>query len=98
MTKACEDQELLLGGLVDGELDAANTAMVEAHVLRCDGCREELERVQAVRNLMRGHGVRHKGPPALRSRISALPELTPRAANQNRVAGWLAPGLAGAIA
>ena len=31
---ACVDQELLLGGLVDGELDAANTAMVEAHAGR----------------------------------------------------------------
>ena len=98
MTKACEDQELLLGGLVDGELDAANTSMVEAHVLRCEGCREELERVHAVRSLLRSEGVRHKAPATLRSRISALPELTPRAANQNRVAGWLAPGLAGAIA
>ncbi|MGN6848809.1 MAG: anti-sigma factor family protein, partial [Sphingomicrobium sp.] len=48
---ACVDQELLLGGLVDGELDAANTALVEAHVARCDGCREELERLQAVRTL-----------------------------------------------
>ena len=49
---ACEDQELLLGGLVDGELDAANTALVEAHVARCEGCREELERLQAVRSLL----------------------------------------------
>ena len=29
---ACADQELLLGGLLDNELDAANVAMVEAHV------------------------------------------------------------------
>jgi anti-sigma factor RsiW len=98
MTKACADQELLLGGLVDGELDAANTAMVEAHVLRCEGCREELERLQAVRSMLRSEGVRHKAPQALRSRISALPELNPKAANQNRVASWLAPALAGALA
>ena len=50
---ACVDQELLLGGLVDNELDAANVAMVEAHVARCEGCREELERLQALRNLLR---------------------------------------------
>ena len=36
---ACADQELLLGGLVDGELDAANTAMVEAHVAPSDARR-----------------------------------------------------------
>jgi anti-sigma factor RsiW len=98
MTNACAEQELLLGGLVDGELDAANTAMVEAHVLRCEGCREELERLHAVRNLLKAEGVRYRAPETLRSRISAMPELTPKAANQNRIAGWLAPGLAGAIA
>ena len=52
MMPACPDQMMLLGGLLDGELDAANTALVEAHVARCSGCREELERQQAVRNLI----------------------------------------------
>ena len=95
---ACVDQELLLGGLVDGELDAANTALVEAHVTRCDGCREELERIQAVRNLLRGEGVRHSAPESLRERIAALPELSPQARDPSRLPGWLAPGLAGALA
>ena len=95
---ACVDQELLLGGIVDGELDAANTAMVEAHVMRCDGCREELERLQAVRNILSGEDVRYSAPSALARRIAALPELSPRAANENRIPHWLAPGLAGALA
>ena len=95
---ACEDQELLLGGLVDGELDAANTALVEAHVARCESCREELERLQAVRTLLRGNGVRHSAPDSLARRVSAMPELAPKAANDNRLTRWLAPGLVGAIA
>jgi anti-sigma factor RsiW len=96
---ACTDQELLLGGLVDGELDAANTALVEAHVARCDGCREALERLEAVRNLMRGEGVRHSAPDELRARILRLPELAPAAANSNpRIPAWLVPGVAGALA
>jgi anti-sigma factor RsiW len=95
---ACVDQELLLGGLVDGELDAANTAMAEAHVARCDGCRDELERLQAVHNLLANEGVRHAAPGSLRKRIAAMPELAPNAANENRLPRWLAPGLAGAIA
>jgi anti-sigma factor RsiW len=95
---ACVDQELLLGGLVDGELDAANTAMVEAHVARCEGCREELDRLQAVRNLLRSEGVRHAAPEALARRIAVMPEFAPRAANENRVRSWLAPALAGAVA
>jgi len=95
---ACIDQELLLGGLVDGELDAANTAMVEAHVSRCEGCREELERLQAVRNMLHLEGVRHRAPDSLLRRISASSEISPRPANQNRVPSWLGPGVAGALA
>jgi anti-sigma factor RsiW len=94
---ACVDQELLLGGLVDGELDAANTALVEAHVTRCGGCREELERLQAVRSLLAADGVRHAAPETLVSRIGAMPELSPKPA-RNWLPGWLAPGVAGALA
>ena len=96
---ACADQELLLGGLVDNELDAANIAMVEAHVARCEGCREELERLRALRNVLRSDGVRHSAPVELSQRIASLPELTaPKAANDNRLLRWLGPGLAGALA
>ncbi len=96
---ACVDQELLLGGLVDSELDAANVAMVEAHVARCEACREELERLQAVRNLLRSDGVRHSTPETLNRRIAAVPELAaPRASNDNRLVRWLGPGIVGALA
>lgn len=95
---ACADQELLLGGLIDNELDAANIAMVEAHVARCEGCREELERLQSVRNLLRQDGVRHSAPESLTRRIAAMPELAPKAANDNRILRWLGPGVAGALA
>lgn len=95
---ACVDQELLLGGLIDSELDAANTALVEAHVARCEGCREELDRLQAVRNLMRSDGVRHAAPDSLARKISSMPEIAPKAANENRILRWLAPGAVGAIA
>ena len=95
---ACVDQELLLGGLIDGELDAANTALVEAHVARCEGCREELERIQAVHNLLRGEEVRHSAPQSLVTRIWTHPELARKAANENRLPGLLGAGLVGAIA
>jgi anti-sigma factor RsiW len=95
---ACVDQEFLLGGLVDGELDAANIALVEAHVARCEDCREELERLQAVRSLVAADGVRHEAPEALVRRIAQLPELSPERASRHRLPGWLAPGLAGALA
>jgi anti-sigma factor RsiW len=95
---ACVDHEQLLGGVVDGELVAANIVMIEAHVARCDDCREELERLQALRNLLRADGVRHIAPESLSRRIAALPELAPKAANENRIPRWLGPALGGALA
>ena len=95
---ACPDQELLLGGLIDGELDAANTALVEAHVSRCEGCREELERIQAVRSLLRADGVRYSAPDTLVSRIAEMPELSRQPTSRHWLPGWLAPGAIGALA
>ena len=95
---ACMDQELLLGALVDGELDAANVALVEAHAARCDGCREELERLQATRGLLAGAGIRHAAPASLVARIEAMPEIGEHPGERHRLPGWLAPGAIGAIA
>src|SRR5512147_885019 len=96
---ACVDQELLLGGLVDGELDAANTAFVEAHVARCHACSQELERLQAVRNLLRTEGVRHSSPRDLKKRILNVPGIAAEApSSRYRLPGWLAPGATGALA
>jgi len=95
---ACVDQELLLGGLVDGELDAANTALLEAHVARCEDCREELDRLHALHNLLRSDGIRHSAPSSLRTRIAALPDLSDKSPSKYRLPGWLAPGLGGALA
>lgn len=95
---ACADQELLLGALVDGELDAANTAMIEAHVARCDGCRAELERIDAVRRLVAADGVRHRAPDGLAERIAQLPELLATPPSRTRLLGWLASGVGGALA
>ncbi len=95
---ACPDQMMLLGGRLDGELDAANTALVEAHVARCSGCREELERQQALRNLIGTNGVRYSAPETLHQRIAAaVPELSPRRARRPML-GWLAPAAGGALA
>ena len=93
MMKACAEQELLLGGLVDGELDAANAALVEAHAARCEGCRDELERIQAVAACSPG-GCASCGPGGPRwPRISALPELNrPGPPTTNRVAGLAGAG------
>jgi anti-sigma factor RsiW len=98
MMPACEDRAHWLGPLVDGDHDAANTAQTEAHIARCDGCREDVERLQALRVLLRGEGVRHDAPPSLHERIAALPELAPRADRSRAIPRWIGPAFAGALA
>ena len=96
---ACADQEMLLGGLVDNELDAANIAMVEAHVARCEDCRRELARLRELRGLLRSDDVRYGAPEALAKKIAAMPALAPpRTSSDLHPLRWLAPGAVGAIA
>jgi anti-sigma factor RsiW len=68
---ACPDKELLLHGLLDGELDAANTLSCEQHLQECAGCAAEFARLQALRNRLRTRGVAFDAPAALRARITA---------------------------
>ena len=96
MMAGCEDQQMVLNGLLDGELDAANAAAAEAHLATCHGCREEYARLEALRRTIAASGARYRAPEALRSRIEAAtaqPQPTRR-----RVPGWLASGFAGALA
>lgn len=44
----------LLSGLIDGELDPAQTATAQAHVARCRSCAVELDDVTTARALVRG--------------------------------------------
>ena len=94
---ACTDQEMLLGALIDNELDAANVALVEAHVARCEDCREELERLQALRDLLKSDGVRYAASETLSRDIAAAPELRQRSQSM-RVPRWIGPALGGALA
>jgi anti-sigma factor RsiW len=68
---ACADRELLLHGLLDGELDAANTLTCEAHLSECAACAAEFRRLQALRSKLRTPGVPFEAPAALRERIAA---------------------------
>ena len=69
---ACTDKELLLHGLLDGELDAANTLVCEAHLSECADCAAEFARLQKLRGKLRTPGVSFEAPAALRARIAAV--------------------------
>ena len=68
---ACADKELLLHGLLDSELDAANTLICEAHLSECGACAAEFSRLQVLRSKLRTPGVPFEVPAALRARIEA---------------------------
>ena len=103
---ACPDHLLLLQGLLDGELDAANALACEAHLKTCAGCAAEFRRLQAVHALLAAPGVAHAAPEGLRSRIVATVEAEAEVGTRapaarppaRRGGGWLAGVGAGAIA
>jgi len=99
MTAPCADQELLLNAYIDDELDAANTARLDAHIAGCSACRDELERLRTAHQLIAGEGVRYEAPDALRSRIGRTIHAERAAGPTSRGRGsWWAPALGGAIA
>jgi anti-sigma factor RsiW len=101
----CPDKELLLHGLLDGELDAVNALACEAHLQTCAGCAAEFERLQALRSKLRAPGVAFEAPAALRSRISAAIGAAAReaatagaaAASAEVVSGPTGVGVVGAV-
>ena len=95
----CADQAVLLNGLLDGELDAANTMRIETHLADCASCSEALRRLQAVRDAVRSPGVRHVAPSGLRERIEGSTVIAdaPRQARPGRATSWLGGGAIGAL-
>lgn len=98
---ACPDKEMMLHGLIDGELDAANALAVEAHVGSCPGCSEELARLQALKRLVRAPGVAFQAPEGLTARIEAMiGEIAPAPPRRRLavLAPWAVSGAFAAIA
>lgn len=70
----CEEAEILIHALVDGELDASHAAEVEAHVASCPRCTAELAAIRDMKDALARTNLRFKAPPHLRRRIEdALP-------------------------
>jgi anti-sigma factor RsiW len=98
---ACSDQTMLLHGLLDGELDAANALACEAHLKTCEACHAELLRQQRLRETLAAPGVAYRAPSSLRARIEASLEQAVAAPARRRartIAPWAASGAISAIA
>ena len=71
----CEEAEVLLNALIDGELDAGHAREVEQHVAGCGRCSATLAAYQKMGQAIASADMRYTAPPALRQRIeAALPK------------------------
>src|SRR5258708_67577 len=91
----CDEAELLLHALIDGELDAGHAREVENHVAGCPRCAAALRDYRAMSKMISEGGARYTAPLGLRRRIeTALPQ--PRVVpNRRAVLRGFALGSAG---
>jgi anti-sigma factor RsiW len=99
---ACENNERLLRGYFDGELDLVRNLEFEEHLKTCPDCAQELRDQQALRDSLRAANLYERAPESLRNRIrAALPaEVRPQpiAVPRRPVLEWLAVAAAILIA
>jgi anti-sigma factor RsiW len=71
----CDEAEILLHALLDGELDAGHAREVEDHIAGCPNCAAQLAAYRQMRKAVVGTELRYAAPPGLRRRIEAsLPQ------------------------
>jgi anti-sigma factor RsiW len=89
----CDEAEILLHALLDGELDAGHIREVEEHIATCPRCAAQLKAYRGMRSAMAASELQFKAPPQLRQRIEAtLPKL--QAPNRRAVLKGFAMGSA----
>ena len=74
----CDEAEILLHALIDGELDAGHAREVEGHIAGCPACAAQLAAYREMSKTIAGAGLRYTAPAALRQRIEAalpLPQI-----------------------
>ena len=68
----CDESEVLLHALIDGELDAGHARNVEAHVAGCRGCADRLAAFRTMHEVMSAAPLKETAPAHLRDRVKAL--------------------------
>jgi anti-sigma factor RsiW len=84
----CDEAEILLHALIDGELDAGHARAVEDHIAGCPHCAAQLAAYREMSKVMASADLRFAAPPSLRRRVEAsLPQtrtLNPQTRTLNR--------------
>jgi anti-sigma factor RsiW len=96
----CEEVEVLLHALLDGELDAGHARDVEAHLAGCPRCARQLAAYRDMQTVLARTDLRHQAPPLLRRRIErSLPSPAARPNRRALLQGFAFGGvLSGALA
>jgi anti-sigma factor RsiW len=82
----CNEAQILLHALLDGELDASNAREVEAHVEHCPRCAPQLRAFSGLRQAMPIGQLHFTAPASLRQRIEkAFPAAPPLATSRRSV-------------
>ena len=67
----CDEAEIVLHALIDGELDAMHTSEIEAHIAACPRCATALRDYRTMANAMSSDELKFAAPARLRQRIEA---------------------------
>ncbi len=92
----CDEAEILINALIDGELDAGHAREIEAHVAECSRCTASLAAYRQMGQAIASADLRYTAPESLRRRIeTSIPKTTPAAApNRRALLGGFALGSA----
>jgi anti-sigma factor RsiW len=80
----CDEAEILLHALIDGELDAGHAREVEDHIANCPNCTAQLAAYREMSKAIAGADLRYTAPPELRRRIEASLPQTEASLQQTR--------------
>jgi anti-sigma factor RsiW len=92
-----EEAHKLLHAYVDGELDAAKTLELEAHLAGNPAARAACERLREMSAAIRDRADYHAAPPALAARLRASVPAAPERAARFPWGQWLKPAAAFAV-
>ena len=70
----CDEANVMMHALIDGELDAGHSREVEAHIASCTACTAQMRALQDMRHAMSAANLRYTASAGLRGKIeSKLP-------------------------
>ncbi len=74
----CDEAEILIHAMLDGELDAGHAREVEDHIAGCPRCASQLRTAAEMKKAVSGLSLLYPAPPSLRQRLAvALPPARP---------------------